>query len=234
MEIALGIKGIGHCDVQIAGETLLAVRMEVMQDDGRISHRYYVPYYHIQALESAVKRIAIVIQRSLILNSFHTETAFSDTVGDRADAGTEETLPGRSDVIEDIVVADNYIFIIAIPVRGKNRDHASAEIRQLESDVSALQSVQGDLFPIIFGIEIILRDQIELFAARAEGGKAGQAEKEFFHLLKTLFQTFHEGLRGLGTRQEHFHSPETGIIFIGPYSLERENLLYTATAGRDF
>jgi len=93
------------------------------------------------------------------------------------------------------------------------------------------------LFPIIFRIEISLRNKIDFFTASADGGKAGKAgkaEQEFFHLLKTIFQTFYEGLRGLGTRQEHFHSPETGIIFIGPYSLERENLLYTATAGSNF
>ena len=134
--------------------------MDIAEGNRRGTGLDDVPDDMVDALESPVEGInSVVVAGGMEGLPVDIERGSPDPVRDGTDAGAEEALAGRMDVFLKGVPAHDDILVIAVFVRGEQRDDAGAVIGHLEGDIAVFQGIEGDWMLIDAAVEILGRHE---------------------------------------------------------------------------
>lgn len=157
-------KAVCHIDGERCGIAFVAVGREKAEFYFRFVRRNDVPNFHIEAVETAVKRIFAVVYGQLIRLSSERKPALCDAVAETPDCRAKKTLALVVYVFVERFVPEHYIGKFAVPVADKEFDHARAEVCDRHfGAVFVFQNVKPDLFRIYLRVEIGWVEFAELF-----------------------------------------------------------------------
>ena len=158
-EFVLGGHRIGHPDLQVARESLLAVAVEVAQHELLLRCLAYVPHHAVESRHAAVERLPVVVGRERVLRAVEREASGGDAVGVGTHDGSEEPFARVVHVAVERLVSQYDVFAAALAVGGPQRDDAGAVVGRLQRDVARMERVEVHLFPVDGGCEALGRQQ---------------------------------------------------------------------------
>lgn len=188
LKLVVGGEGVGHGNVEVARETVLAVGRQIVQHDRVGFDVHHIPHDHIHTAVAAVQGLAVAVLRSVVLLAVERETAAVDAVGHAAHHGAEKTLARIVDIAVEFVVTQHYVGHLTVAVGGPQRHHARAEIGHLHGQVAVGKRVKRHGLAVDHGLEILLLHQIEpvgirlsAAASRCES-QCGEGKNKSFHI----------------------------------------------------
>lgn len=170
-EFVFGRERVGHLDLQVARKTLLSVGVEVLHHQLVFRGRNYVPDHAVQAVDSAVERLAVVVDRQVVLRAVERETSLGDAVGVGSHDRAEEAFAVIVDVTVDRLVAEHDVFVVARAVGSPERYDAGAVVGDLHGHVARAERVDSDGFAVRLRLEGFVAEEGDFRLLASAGGQ---------------------------------------------------------------
>ena len=183
---------VGHHNVQVPRETLLTVGRTVTEDNRRVGGRLHVPNHAVEALQTAVQRLAVVVLRKRVLLAVEREAPLGYAVGVTTQSRTQKTFPFVVQITVDRLVAQDHILRHAVPVRSPERHDTSPEVRDLHRQIPVPKRVERNRFPLHRRGEGLRIEEahrrFRLAAARCKEQRCGRNSHDFH--IKSSFKCY--------------------------------------------
>ena len=188
-ELVLGRHGVGHPDPEVPGKSLLAVLVQVAEDELPFVGRHHVPDDAVQPRHASVEGLSVVVRRQRVLFAVEREAAPGDAVGIGTHDGPEEAFAPVVDVAVERFVAQHDILVAAFAVGRPERHDAPSVVGRLQCDVARAEGVQLHRLAVHRAAEGFGGQQPDLVCFRvgaAGGQKQRRGDKRSFHLFRVV------------------------------------------------
>ena len=166
-ELILLGEGIGHGDIEITREAVLAVGERHVHHQHAVVGAHHIPHHTVGAEFATMKGVLTIVLGQLVFDVVQDKGASGNTVGATAHHGTEIALASIVEVLVDIVVTQHHIVHVAFDIGSPQRHHTSAIVGDLHGDVAILKGVERHLFTIHFLVELGSVDELHFSVTTA-------------------------------------------------------------------
>ena len=121
------LQGVGHLDVGIAGEALVAMGAVQVQGDAAFTQGNHIPHAVMVEIGAAVEVVFAVVGKQEIVLAAQIEAGIADAVGIAANGGTQEHIVRQ--ILSGGVIAQQHVSQVAVLVRHPQGYQIAAKIR---------------------------------------------------------------------------------------------------------